>query len=518
MGSTGLDEIMTQAITRCPACGMSFRISESQLRIADGAVRCGACLHVFQAEEYFVSPMLDATERIAIEQEYWSHFEAYLFQVASSAEVTDAVPDPEPADHDDELDEAQSEPEDDWNADERAAEPDEYGVQADFTGSEAAVQNDADLQTEADASTDALTDEGFDVESDEARVEDHDSDEDLRTSAVGLSEVEVLPDDFIEPDYDLDDVVPILSQEIPPEEFEEAFAMYADVGLVPIDTVPLENVGQRDLFAPNTQSPSEAELAGDADFEALAGSPASFEETADASADETLMDFYLDYLDHHPGIAVESPGIAADGAEQDTAFTTGLTIIETRDEPPESELDSPAFNIESDPDELTAPRQGGITNAMIGWFVASLAMLGIGLLQYVFYNMDSFSQHERYRPWYITTCRYLGCELPEYDKIELLKTRELIVRTHPSETDALTVDVLLSNNGDFRQLFPGLRLTFFDLDGEKTASRVFTVKEYLGGELRGLRFIPARTEVRLSLELVDPGNEALGYEMQVVPI
>ena len=47
-------------------------------------------------------------------------------------------------------------------------------------------------------------------------------------------------------------------------------------------------------------------------------------------------------------------------------------------------------------------------------------------------------------------------------------------------------------------------------------SRVFRASEYLGGEMRGLKLMPAETEVRLSLELVDPGNDALGYEMDVV--
>jgi hypothetical protein len=66
------------------------------------------------------------------------------------------------------------------------------------------------------------------------------------------------------------------------------------------------------------------------------------------------------------------------------------------------------------------------------------------------------------------------------------------------------------------KVFPGLRLQFFDVRGTIVAERVFQVKEYLGGELRGLRFIPAKTEVRISIELVDPGKSAVGYEMSVV--
>jgi hypothetical protein len=30
--------------------------------------------------------------------------------------------------------------------------------------------------------------------------------------------------------------------------------------------------------------------------------------------------------------------------------------------------------------------------------------------------------------------------------------------------------------------------------------------------------MPAETEVRLSLEMIDPGDDALGYQMEVVPL
>ncbi|MDP5060247.1 MAG: DUF3426 domain-containing protein [Pseudomonadales bacterium] len=43
----------TENITRCPFCQTAFRVTGSQLGAADGAVRCGACLQVFQARDYF---------------------------------------------------------------------------------------------------------------------------------------------------------------------------------------------------------------------------------------------------------------------------------------------------------------------------------------------------------------------------------------------------------------------------------------------------------------------------------
>lgn len=42
-------------ITKCPKCDTTFRVSPAQLQVAKGAVRCGACLHVFRASDHFQS-------------------------------------------------------------------------------------------------------------------------------------------------------------------------------------------------------------------------------------------------------------------------------------------------------------------------------------------------------------------------------------------------------------------------------------------------------------------------------
>jgi len=44
-----------QSITHCPACQTQFIVTEEQLNQHDGAVRCGHCLHVFNAAEQIVS-------------------------------------------------------------------------------------------------------------------------------------------------------------------------------------------------------------------------------------------------------------------------------------------------------------------------------------------------------------------------------------------------------------------------------------------------------------------------------
>ncbi|HKI74945.1 MAG TPA: MJ0042-type zinc finger domain-containing protein, partial [Pseudomonadales bacterium] len=45
---------MSRLVTRCPYCDTSFRVTEEQLSVARGSVRCGACLSVFTATQYLV--------------------------------------------------------------------------------------------------------------------------------------------------------------------------------------------------------------------------------------------------------------------------------------------------------------------------------------------------------------------------------------------------------------------------------------------------------------------------------
>ena len=41
-------------LTRCPHCNASFRVSKNQLQAAQGKVRCGACMEVFDASKHLL--------------------------------------------------------------------------------------------------------------------------------------------------------------------------------------------------------------------------------------------------------------------------------------------------------------------------------------------------------------------------------------------------------------------------------------------------------------------------------
>jgi len=250
------------------------------------------------------------------------------------------------------------------------------------------------------------------------------------------------------------------------------------------------------------------------------------------------MEFYLDYLVTHPGIlpdlqpdVVTSSGIEVDADEDedqyfaDVHYEEYLTYSESGEvssaqESGEDSFVVPGFELplHDDHEFLLQDRRRLFTARSLKWLPGITLMIAVAIGQVAFFKMSVYAQMTEYRPTYVLVCRYLGCEVPEYENHDELRTRELVIRSHPEEPEALLVDVLLLNSGPFSQTFPGLRLQFYDVHGEVVASRVFRASEYLGGEMRGFKLMPAETEVRLSLEMIDPGTDALGYQMEVVPL
>jgi len=149
----------------------------------------------------------------------------------------------------------------------------------------------------------------------------------------------------------------------------------------------------------------------------------------------------------------------------------------------------------------------------IGWTL--LNVLGLLALtgQYVWYHFGELARQEQYRSWFEQVCPEIGCQLPSRVDIDLIKSSNLVVRSHPEFSGALVVDAILYNRASFAQPFPLLELRFADLNGRLLASRRFQPGEYLGGELAGQSEMPPQTPIHISLDILDPGAQAVNYSL-----
>ena len=61
--------------TQCPSCKSTFQVNLEQLDVASGAVRCGNCLNVFQADDYFIDEDINPSSVIASTNNFYGTIE-----------------------------------------------------------------------------------------------------------------------------------------------------------------------------------------------------------------------------------------------------------------------------------------------------------------------------------------------------------------------------------------------------------------------------------------------------------
>ena len=149
---------------------------------------------------------------------------------------------------------------------------------------------------------------------------------------------------------------------------------------------------------------------------------------------------------------------------------------------------------------------------MFEYITAFAACLALAV-QYLWFNKNELSLDPPLRPWYQWLCKTLNCTLPPVVDINEIQSSQLLVRIHPDISEMMIVDAVIINKADHPQPWPKLSLTFSNLHDQPVASRTFSPKEYLGGELAGTREMPANQAIRLSLELLDPGPDAVNYRL-----
>jgi hypothetical protein len=170
--------------------------------------------------------------------------------------------------------------------------------------------------------------------------------------------------------------------------------------------------------------------------------------------------------------------------------------------------------VEMDWQPQRAPRDW---KGMAVWGGLSLAMALLLLVQYAWYSFDDLARDERYRSSFASVCGMVGCELPSQFNPMAVRSSNLVVRSHPTLNNVLVVDAIIRNSAQYSQPFPHLELYFTDLNQFPVASGRFTARDYLAGELAGKTMMPPGKSVHISMEIVDPGPEAVNYRIQISP-
>ena len=435
---------MSQKTTKCPKCDTSFRVSDAQLQVAKGKVRCGSCLHVFKAEDHWVNPPAAAPS-------------AKSTKTAEKGKFS--------------FDQAAI---DSGNAEQILSRP----TPAANTKKPAPAKPVSVLKDEDE--------EGFLIDDGDDKVVAHE-------------------DSGVQPIGDGDD--------------------YSDL------FVNLDDLGGGDGFDTS-------------DFEALLDDESSSasknkksKKTADAADESWAKDMLNEEADDTEERAAQVKSILSAGSKDNVFVDDGH--VKKREGPRDGFISGNRDDAGADADALKPPSRpplsrkellskiepapvemvwSGVSGNMINtilWSALSLvAALFLGM-QYAWMKFDTLSREPALRPLYAAACSMTGCDLPDLFNPNAIRSSSLVVRVHPTMPNVLMVDAILQNDASYEQPFPDLELYFSDLNNFPVASRQFRASEYLSGEMAGKKQMPVGKAIHISLHIVDPGDKAVNYRIQI---
>lgn len=498
---------MSDIVTRCPQCKTAFRVTPNQLAVANGMVRCGSCLSVFKALDHDIT-------------------------APASQQPQPSTTPPPVADKPKTEPEQPTEPLGQFNvAEELISDQDE--------GAGLELDDDIyDLDTSSQNQKTSLFDRKL------KPITEH-----TRESADESWALDMLAD--LEDD---DEIEPIIIKRKPqPAEADEPDAPAASSLSVDEPTIDESTVDQADERQPKwaddlslaidnpvitaTQDEDIDYLDDhlDENFDSHADTALESKQDWEESAHELGADLDADiehYTEHHDtnendadalyfdhDVTVDAEPVDEDKPSRSASISdeaiSDAAIEDAMHSRTNYASESRAYlaGIEPAPVEMEWLESANTRRWL--WLAGAVVAALVLLLQVAIHRFDTLSKDPHYRPFYATACQLFGCQLPDLLAPDKIRTTNLVVRSHPTEANALVIDAILINTAPFEQPYPQLRLEFSDINNRLIAGRSLQPTDYLRGELAGATQMPANQPVQLSLSIVDPGAAAVNYQLTV---
>lgn len=544
-------------ISRCPQCATAFRVTAEVLHVANGAVRCGSCLRVFNAKNYLLSDgKLEKTaihqvppthKEPSVHEKPLAHKEPSAHKQPPADKETSANKEQKPIEHhrNDALLTDPNTPEEKQSVIKNEALPTNSPHTFDkapfaheqFSVNIASTQlNDPSGKTPKnnsslfprESSANDEHDESWalellhETEQTEAILADEELDEELIFAEKS--------DDFAyepvidEPKKEVSDLSEKPTSPSPADTTDSRLEQHDSPDSL------ITNIITNDLLDETTIDESSDQLLGtDDEYSTLIpNSETSTENTTsptqsineELNDDSWADDLLVDENSAPDAILVPStvlttttPSDAPSQQEQATSPTKTVSDKTTSDNP---QSDVPPVNLDFEKDSIHFHEETP-TRRQWPWVVGSLFLLIALGGQTAWSQLDQWSSLPNYRAYYESACKIIDCQLPAQTNIHQIRSTHLVVRSHPDQAGALIVDAIIANDAEFSQPFPGIRLVFLNIEEQLVASRVFKPSEYVKGELFGETNMPAQQSIQLSLAIADPGEQAVNYRLEIVP-
>lgn len=480
---------MTDLITRCPKCKTSFRVNDEHLNTARGAVRCGSCLNIFNAKENLLQDVL--AKENGIDESSFSPK-----PIEEKAPAQDQRPPTEKDPDDDKL------ISDDMDDEEETLETSQIHLDESLDSNifVAKSASKTEINLFERRIKDAEKHDNEHIEADESwalNLLEEDSDEDQSQARNQAFSLETSTDSTDDQSEQLSD------------QGEADLAEHTENELELGDH--LDDHFKQQVEPQN----SEPESKYNSPFQFIEDAPSERAQTPETT--ESGLEPFPEELLLDPSETTSSN--SSDASQDNHSYDKSIFEEEQafEEEPFETQHDTSIFSsIEPEPLELHVKHRAPIWQRGYFWLVLNVLAALVLTAQIAYFKFEDWGRQESLRPYYAFACDVLGCSLPVLQDLSKIKVDSMVVMDHPKNEGMLLVDATLQNRAKFDQHFPTLLLTFTDLDNTLVKELKFTREHYVGGELAGKRLMPARHPIRITLEVDDPGADALNYQIAIV--
>ena len=151
------------------------------------------------------------------------------------------------------------------------------------------------------------------------------------------------------------------------------------------------------------------------------------------------------------------------------------------------------------------------------WTVAAaLALLVLGA-QVIHHFRSEIAGHPTFGPWITAAYKNLGVEIAPNWNVRQYEIIDWVATAEPDSRGlgSLKITARIQNHGPLRQPYPAVQLRLKDRYETRVGSRVFTPAEYLPRDTPHERLMSPGETARAEIEVVDPGPDAYGFELDV---
>lgn len=157
-----------------------------------------------------------------------------------------------------------------------------------------------------------------------------------------------------------------------------------------------------------------------------------------------------------------------------------------------------------------AAQQGGGRKHTFAWSLLVVVLLLSALAQAAWFAREQLMVYPLARVAMQRFCALAGCQLPPRRDPSRIEVLSRSVKSHPEMPRVLQILLTFSNQADFDQPYPQIRLSLYSNNNELIARRRFNAEEYLGPSSTDRPLIAAGQSVNVELALeragVPPGH------------